>query len=898
MRSNFIPAVAVVLGTVAAQAGSYANISCLPDGDVVLENSALKVVIESKRGAVIRSFLDKRSGREEVYRSVGKDFGGLAEPRFGGTPGAKEYTTAPHKVKIISVRPDLKQAVLSYTPSSGANKGIESRVIYSLYADRAVIGVEWHLINHTRELRRITPWVRNTVAGYRDIGISMDTNNKTNTGDTSVPTEFGHIHKLASGGDFFIKPARNWFARVAKEHQDPANGTLFILFDYNSIFQLYMLHFKYIHCMEMIFAPVDIEAGKSANIRYQICSAGALKDVRFASSYAVADIERIDGKLRLSLSGTGNYGEVEAVLCGVDGKNTIKRKIELLQGKVVFADFPDVFGDFVELQLIKDGENLLKPEYDEQNICRMTATLNTIISTKAAYVDEPKVFKAWPRLTATFKDIEGRKLAVKYPLKSSVAALKAWAENSSERIFEDDVPEKMAEKIEPFELSAAGKERENFQIALFNSGKDELKNLTFRIRGWENTGIAYSWHPVEYVTTTQPSSFADYPVGKYPDVLLDPGSFAVPSKKNRCVWISFKIPSGMKGGNYPAIAEILKDGAVVAEIPLSLRVWSFDMPAISYFRTDVGGFFSKTAMMNMLKKDFGFTKTSSQLENELFEHMLSRRLNPRGYGVSCKNIDKFEKELVRRINMGVNTFFIPLNLSDKQRRAVEEVLKKHNVLKRSFVYAFDEIHAEQAPKVKKWCDNWHKKSEIPILVVYYGSPVEPLYGGIDIWCRMNNPDNRKLLTERVAAGDEVWFTNTPLFELEAPIIQGRQNVWECFTSGMTGCLLWSCAPLSKNPFKQPFRSGTNLHGVLYYPVAGKNGLVPSIRLETFADAVEDFDYLSMLKEAASEAEKRGADAGMVAEARKVLAMPIPQNSEELKARREMIGSLIEKLVKK
>ena len=889
---KFLSITALLLLSSAFGAKAMEKIIQQPDGNVILENEALKVTIATK-GALIRSMLDKRSGREEVYNSVDKKFGSLAETRFGGT-SARDYTQSEYKFKIITDTPDCKKIAFSFTPSAGKFKGIESRLVYTMYSGRAIVEISWQLINHTADMQRITPWVRNTVSDYKDIEISMDTNNKTNTGDTSIPTAFGHIHKLASGGDFFITPARNWFGRVAKEYQKPANGTLYFVFDYNTVFQLYTLHFKYIHCMEMVFAPANIVPAGKTEVNYTICAAGALKDIRFASTFAAADLQKTDGKLRLFLSSTGNYGQAEAILLTENGKEIGRKKLTLQRGKVINVNFPDAPGSNFELKLMKDGKNLLKPEYDPQNRFRMTATVDTIVSTKAAYVDEPKTFEAWQRLTSAFTPIQPNRIKVKYPLVSNLPQMKLWADSPATRIFEKDVPVIGKNlKAVPFQLSAAGRERENFQIALHNSADPALSGFTLRISGWEKAGINYSWHPVEYVTTTQPSSFGNYPVGRWPDVLLDAGAFDVAGKTTRTVWISFTIPEGTAAGKYPASLEILQNGKSVAQLPLELQVFNFDLPVTPFFRTDVGGFFSKPLMMEMLKKDFGVTRGVKDLEKELFNHLLSRRLSPRGYVDGCKNAEIFEAELTRRIKLGASSFFIPLNLKEKERIAVEEILKRHKVIDRSFVYAFDEIHAEQAPKVKAWCDKWHKKSQIPILVVYYGDPVEPLYGGIDIWCRMYNPDNRKLLTERVAAGDEVWFTNTPLFELEADIIKGRQNVWECFQSGMTGCLLWSCAPLSKNPFKQPFRSGTNLHGILYYPVKGKNGLVPSMRLENFADAVDDFDYLSLLKNSVDKLKKSGKKDQFTAEAEKLLAMPIPQTPDELTSRRKRIGELIE-----
>ena len=862
------------------------------DGSVVLENSAVRIELETKRGGIVRSWIDKRSGREEVYLSADKKFGSLGEPRFGGKP-AKEFANEPRQVSILKDTPEIKVVAFSRKSGSGPNQGIECRTVYTFRADRAVLEIEWQIINHTDKLQRITPWVRNTVAGYQPLEVLNVKSKLVNTGDTSFPSEYGHMHKLAAENDFFITPARNWFARVAKEYQDPKNGVLYFVFDYNAIFQLYILHFKYIHCMEMVFAPFDIQPGKTASARFSVCAGGSLKDVRFASTYAAADLERVKGKLRLSVTATGDYGEVTARLLDGSGKPAGEAKLKLEQCKVAAAEFADVPGNVFELQLLQNGKDLMRPEYDPNRRFKMTGTLDTVVSKNSAYVDEPKTFEAWKRETPAFPDIPSRTIAVRYPLKSADPALTGWAEPGSTRIFEADVPAEKLPKVSTFFIAAAANERENFQIALRNSGKDDLTGLTVAIRGWEKIAPDCVWHPVDYIRTTQPSSFGNFPVGRWPDVLLDPGEFTLPRGKTRCVFVSVKVPKGTKAGRYATKLEVRKDGETLAELPLALRVFGFELPRTPALRTDVGGFFNKPVMSQMLKKDFGVTRSAKDLETELFDHLLSRRISPRGFIGGCADPDKFEAELTRRIGLGATSFFIPKNLTPKQRLEVERILEKHGVLNRSFVYAFDEIHPEQAARINKWCYDWHRKSKIRILVVYYSGPVEPFYGSIDIWCRARHPDDKKLLTGRVAAGDEVWHTNSPLFKLETDVVEGRTVIWDCFNIGMTGCLLWSCAPLTKNPYKQPFRSGTNLHGVLYYPTQGKNGLVPSIRLETFADAIDDYDYLTLLKRHAADAKKRNVLPKQVAEAEALLKLPIPKDVYELNARRLRIGELIE-----
>ena len=133
---KFLSITALLLLSSAFGAKAMEKIIQQPDGNVILENEALKVTIATK-GALIRSMLDKRSGREEVYNSVDKKFGSLAETRFGGT-SARDYTQSEYKLKVITDTPDCKKIAFSFTPSAGKFKGIESRLVYTMYSGSAI----------------------------------------------------------------------------------------------------------------------------------------------------------------------------------------------------------------------------------------------------------------------------------------------------------------------------------------------------------------------------------------------------------------------------------------------------------------------------------------------------------------------------------------------------------------------------------------------------------------------------------------------------------------------------------------------------------------------------------------------------------------------------------------
>jgi hypothetical protein len=114
---------------------------------------------------------------------------------------------------------------------------------------------------------------------------------------------------------------------------------------------------------------------------------------------------------------------------------------------------------------------------------------------------------------------------------------------------------------------------------------------------------------------------------------------------------------------------------------------------------------------------------------------------------------------------------------------------------------------------------------------------------------------------------------------------------------MKGRLLWSVASWTNSPYVQVFRSGCNLHGVLYYPAP--EGVRPGVRLKVIANSVDDFDYLTILKNEIKRVEKIDNNNSLLKEAKEVL-----QNKFYLKAnltgnaflkQRNKVGEYIEKL---
>ena len=405
----------------------------------------------------------------------------------------------------------------------------------------------------------------------------------------------------------------------------------------------------------------------------------------------------------------------------------------------------------------------------------------------------------------------------------------------------------------------------------------------------------FRWNVLEYITTTQPSLGRKI-VGRWPEVLDPARSFAVKPGQTRTVWIEVLVPRTAKAGSYSGKVRLLCGKRTAAELPVKLRVFDFELPKTPNLRLEAGRFFGNYTAM---AKRYGFKGTRQDLIEQMADLLLTHRMSPRGLTAPANgDLKKYEAALVRHIQGGANTFFIPsLSVISKKRRdQLEKINDKYGVTKLSYVYAFDEIHADQIPNVRKWCETWHKESKIPILVVFYGGPVQPLYGSIDIWCRANWKENEQLFADRLGK-DEIWITNTPLYPLENERVVGRAQIWRSFSEGMNGCLLWSVASWTSSPYVQPFRSGTNLTGVLFYP--SPEGLRPGIRFKIMSDASEDFDYLCILREEVRKAKTAGRSAGLVKEAETILSdkfyLGKTISAPDYQVRRNRVGELIEKL---
>jgi len=162
-------------------------------------------------------------------------------------------------------------------------------------------------------------------------------------------------------------------------------------------------------------------------------------------------------------------------------------------------------------------------------------------------------------------------------------------------------------------------------------------------------------------------------------------------------------------------------------------------------------------------------------------------------------------------------------------------------------------------------------------VVIYADPtsgttiksVEMLRGLIDIWCPSDELLDRlpEMLPLVRRDGKALWFYAAAGHARTLSTLGlYRWRFWHAWNQGFTGVGWWTYATHAPDLWREPNRTG-DFYATVY---DGPGGPVSSKRWEAARDGVEDYELLYLLRTSIQAAEGRGADAGTLAEARKML----------------------------
>jgi len=285
-----------------------------------------------------------------------------------------------------------------------------------------------------------------------------------------------------------------------------------------------------------------------------------------------------------------------------------------------------------------------------------------------------------------------------------------------------------------------------------------------------------------------------------------------------------------------------------------MEVLDFTLPVTPALKTDFGCW----SVSEEVLKQVGYTGTTNEFWKLCEADYLNHRVTPRE-----KNIDftaspeKLSRSVKKYMSRGASSICVPASVAvdEKILPVVTQVFREQGIMDRAFVYAYDEIPADLFPEFVKFARSIHNiASDLKILGTIYVDNPEPLHGSVDIWCR-GIADNA-WIRERQKAGDEFWTVN-PAVPLEGDLLDLRRMYWRMKTHGYSGALMWNCVGGygKDNPWTDALCAGINGNAHLLWPAS--QGPIDTIRWETIADAIEDYDYLCILNQLIDEAKSKG-----------------------------------------
>ncbi|MEA5115928.1 MAG: DUF4091 domain-containing protein [Geobacteraceae bacterium] len=499
-------------------------------------------------------------------------------------------------------------------------------------------------------------------------------------------------------------------------------------------------------------------------------------------------------------------------------------------------------------------------------------------------------------------------------------------------------------------IGLAKNESEGGQLVVISTGK-ELRNVSVRLDGRlagtarSNAFIPASQVNIElvgYVDTTIGSRPYKSPKpGWWPDPLLANRPFDVKRDEIQPLLVTVTTTHQTEQGEYAGKLVVSVDGVDIASIPLSVRVFGFELPSRGHFAT-----FALGCGPDKVADFYGGDPDGKIMERfavESFRHRMPPAELLNGWGWSTAKtpkrqdgsydfavldrwLDLFKAGGVTRFPMVVVPRFRRFGGGDYTEgfkrelgnfiKAYAKHLKAKGLFDAAVMYNIDE--ASNDPEMREWevCKELYRVSkqaapDLPVLQClneYKG--IKALAGYADIWDLYFGQYEKSGGAARLAAGDQImlsvciWPSGHPNLFIEYPLLDARVMPWIAFREGAKGFEYWEMFTSWKNNrrnrdwWKGSTRTSWKLakphgDGLLLYP--GPDGApFPSLRLEALRDGIEDYEYLVLLSgKAKNDAEAKA----LLKEAKRLLvtgATSYDRDPHKLLDLRNRIGLFLEK----
>lgn len=393
--------------------------------------------------------------------------------------------------------------------------------------------------------------------------------------------------------------------------------------------------------------------------------------------------------------------------------------------------------------------------------------------------------------------------------------------------------------------------------------------------------------PVGYVPVIRPYYYKEYvkrPDKLWPDPLLEAAAVDVAAGDLQPFYLTVRTRPETPAGDYRGVVTLQAEGAEPQQLPLTVHVWDFVLPAESHLETAFwvyGDLLLK--YHNIPSKDdprYGQTLKAYYLD------MLEHRMSPAEIGVNrpAPRVDVTAREpdfsawdawMQFYIDRGLNAFWVPLEGHTGSREELSRAarvwgrhLREKGWSQMAYVFLVDESYAHE-----DW-RRWVHEGDPSLRNLLTHTP-DPNYPAVDVWSPQMgrgwfaHPDR---IAWARSAGKTLWmYTSSPddsrfypNLNLDMLYPEPRLVPWVGFKHDIRGYLYWSVNMWrGGNPWETAggFKN-QNGNGSLYYP--GRRGPVPSIRLEAFRDGMQDYEYFWLLGQKVAQLRRGGGESARFA----------------------------------
>jgi hypothetical protein len=428
------------------------------------------------------------------------------------------------------------------------------------------------------------------------------------------------------------------------------------------------------------------------------------------------------------------------------------------------------------------------------------------------------------------------------------------------------------------------------------------------VRGAQNVALRAPTIQAPLTLSTRFAHYVSVGGAPVPDALLPwDGAQRAAEEPNQPVWLQVSVPQGTAPGVYSGSVDVLADGNTTA-VPISVTVYPVTLPALNQVKGALLTAFNMNPQTygNEVQKLYGIP--ADQSLPGLFDFFSSYRLSPNNWGYgnpkSKSGYSSSRKWWLDKSGQMISavgsprrfrSMWIPLSnnrwpksayvagLSPykpqtwcRYLKSVHGFWQKHGWLGAAFpyVYGLDESGAKLLSTVQRSAKTIHSCFAGGHLVIT-GNPSsanKPLWNGgkddADVWSVLasryygeyTNPSqhtpraaaNLNLIDKVRKHGKQIWAytypsgaNQTPGYAATEPVSDPRMFVDWAALEGITGILYGegtTSYSLKTNPLSSLTQSGAF---VLVYP--GKDGPVPSARLEELREGIEDWAILDVVR---------------------------------------------------